>query len=186
MTILKRRQIPYSRFVSGNSYLLLFCILIIWLCVLLTFLFTGCNRDRGVPKIRRGQEECSSCRMLINEDRFASAYVLTSGKMRKFDDLGCAISHQWKQDKTVKKFWIHDYENPGWIEVNQAFFVHSKDLHTPMGYGIVAVSTSARADNLRKMVNGRILRFNQLEKILQLPADRHHSTKSMSKLLEEG
>lgn len=129
---------------------------------------TGCgSKDEGLPRIRYGEETCDRCRMIISEKRFAAAYRTESGALRKFDDLGCAALHQKEQEETIAQFWGYDYEETGWLEVKQAFLVHSSELLTPMGYGIAVLPTTEKATALAKKVDGRIVQFDQLYPILQ-------------------
>lgn len=131
-------------------------------------IMTGCGtQDNGPPRIRYGEETCDRCRMIISEKRFASAYRTESGALRKFDDLGCAALHRKEQEETITQFWGYDYEETGWLEVRQAFLVHSSELLTPMGYGIAILPTAEKATALAEKVGGRIVQFDQLYPILQ-------------------
>ena len=129
---------------------------------------TGCgSKDEGLPRIRYGEETCDRCRMIISEKRFAAAYRTEFGELRKFDDLGCAALHQKEQEETITQFWGYDYEETDWLEIRQAFLVHSSELLTPMGYGIAVLPTTEKATALAKKVDGRIVQFDQLYPILQ-------------------
>ena len=128
----------------------------------------GCGTEaNGPPRIRYGEETCDRCRMIISEKRFAAAYRTESGTLRKFDDLGCAVLHPKEQGETIAQFWGYDYEETDWLDVQQAFLVHSSELLTPMGYGIAILSTAEKATALAAKVNGRIVQFDQLYPILQ-------------------
>ena len=43
------------------------------------------------PDIAYGKDPCANCGMLINDPRFAAAYVTRNGQARLFDDIGCMI-----------------------------------------------------------------------------------------------
>ena len=136
--------------------------------ILISVMAIGCSpREETLPRIRYGEETCDRCRMIISEKRFASAYRTYDNILRKFDDLGCAVLHRAEQDEEIKQFWTYDYEETDWVDRAQAFFVHSKDLLTPMGYGIVAVKTEKKARQLVENTNGRIVEFDQLQYILR-------------------
>jgi len=174
----------------------------LWL--LISILLAGCQKDQGPPKIRYGEETCDHCRMIISEDRFAAAYRLNSGLVKKFDDIGCAIQHQEKMSDSLLNppllekrnekqnatganrgsnvsvaepdvtksnpansrydFWVRDYTGTLWIGVNQACFVYSDNLQTPMGYGVVATSTQTKAHQLAQAITGKVLTLNQVKK----------------------
>lgn len=132
------------------------------------FIIAGCGtQDQGPPRIRYGEETCDRCRMIISEKRFAAAYRTESGALRKFDDLGCAALHPKEQAETITQLWGYDYEETDWLDVRQAFLVHSSELLTPMGYGIAVLPTAEKAATLAEKVSGRIVQFDQLYPILQ-------------------
>lgn len=136
--------------------------------IVISMMAIGCTtRDETFPRIRYGEETCDRCRMIISERRFASAYRTNDDILRKFDDLGCAVLHRVEQDEQIKQFWAYDYEETAWLDRSQIFFVHSKDLLTPMGYGIVAVKTEEEARRLAENTNGQIVEFDRLQYILQ-------------------
>jgi len=140
-----------------------------WMIALVIYSITGigCRSDNdALPSIRYGEDACDRCRMIISEKQFAAAYKIESGDVWKFDDLGCAILHQQEHGETVKQFWVYDYKETAWLDVKQAFFVHSSNLLTPMGYGIAAFTTEANAENLSKKMNDHIVPFDQLMQIL--------------------
>ena len=131
-------------------------------------LIAGCgSQNNGIPRIRYGEETCDRCRMIISEKRFAAAYRTESGALRKFDDLGCAALHQKEQGEMAAQFWGVDYEETDWLDVKQAFLVHSSELLTPMGYGIAVLPTVEKATALAEKIDGQIVQFDQLYSILQ-------------------
>ena len=136
--------------------------------IVISVMAMGCTpKEETLPRIRYGEETCDRCRMIISERRFASAYRTNDNILRKFDDLGCAVLHRAEQDEQIQQFWAYDYEETAWLDKAQAFFVHSKDLLTPMGYGIVALKTETEARRLMENTNGRIVTFDQLQRILR-------------------
>lgn len=138
----------------------------LWIIALLLAISCGSANEK-LPRIRYGEETCDHCRMIISEKRFAAAYKTESGDLRKFDDLGCAFLHREAQAETTGQFWGYDYEETAWLDVTQAFFVHSSDLPTPMGYGIAALTTKEKAEDLAERVHGQVLPLDQLQQILQ-------------------
>ena len=136
--------------------------------IVISVVAIGCTTtEETLPRIRYGEETCDRCRMIISEKRFASAYRTSDSILRKFDDVGCAVLHRVEQAEQIKQFWAYDYEETAWLDRSQAFFVHGKDLLTPMGYGIVAVETEKEARRLAEKIKGQIVEFDQLQRILQ-------------------
>lgn len=131
--------------------------------LLLAGLLAGCSSGVAVdtpPEIRYGEESCDQCRMIINEARFAAAYVTRSGTVRRFDDIGNMLLFDAARGEEVVVFWVHDYDTAAWLKAPQAFFVVKSGILTPMGHGIVAVKDHARARELA--VAGAVLSFAQL------------------------
>lgn len=146
---------------GSSAYLILITIVI-------SLITINCNTgEETFPRIRYGEESCDRCRMIISEKRFASAYRTDDGILRKFDDLGCAVLHRVEQNEQVKQFWVYDYGETDWLDKTEAFFVSSRELLTPMGYGIIAVKTKIQAQSLAENNNGQIVEFDQLQHILQ-------------------
>jgi copper chaperone NosL len=127
---------------------------------------SGATEDRP-PSLRLGEEACDHCRMLINEERFAAALVTADGETRKFDEIGCLLEYQAANNASVRRYWVRCYRSSQWLDAQQAFFVYSQQLHTPMGCGLAAVPTVAEARELADELRGRIVRFDELPKVLK-------------------
>ncbi len=114
------------------------------------------------PDIRYGEDTCDQCGMIINEERFAAAYVTRQGEVRRFDDLGDMMQYHAEHAEDVAAFWVHDYETGGWLKADQAFFVMSEAFRTPMGHGIIAIGEKDRAAQLAAEAQGKVLTFQEL------------------------
>ncbi|HEY7428660.1 MAG TPA: nitrous oxide reductase accessory protein NosL [Gemmataceae bacterium] len=125
---------------------------------------SGATEDRP-PSLRFGEEACDHCRMLINDDRFAAALVTADGETRKFDEVGCLLEYQAKDPAPARRSWVRCYRSSQWLDAQQAFFVHSPQLHTPMGCGLAALPTFANARELADELHGRIVLFNELPSV---------------------
>jgi len=111
------------------------------------------------PEIRYGEDMCTECGMIISEPRFAAAYYSVDGDARRFDDIGGMASHHAENQEDVAHFWVHDYDTEEWIIADQAFFVMSDQLHTPMDFGVVAFSDHTRAQELASELNAMVMTF---------------------------
>jgi copper chaperone NosL len=100
--------------------------------------------------------------MIINEARFAAAYVTKQGTTRRFDDIGDMLFFYATHAEDVAVFWVHDYETASWLHAAPAYFVMSKAIHTPMAHGVVAVSAKERAQALAGQTQGEVLTFAEL------------------------
>jgi copper chaperone NosL len=134
-----------------------------FLIVLGALSLAGCQASQeSPPQIRYGRDTCAQCGMIISEARFAAAYRTRQGHWRLFDDIGDMLAYQSAHREDVAIFWVHDYETQEWLRAEGVFFVKSPALSTPMGHGVVALGSRARADQLARQVSGDVLTFAEL------------------------
>lgn len=120
------------------------------------------------PTIRYGEDLCSACGMIVNQAPYAAAYRTTAGEVRLFDDLGELAAYHRQQQESVQTFFVHEYETGQWIAAERAFYVSTRGLRTPMGYGIAALSSEAAAQTLAQRLNGRVVSFPDFLENLEL------------------
>ena len=133
--------------------------------LMIGMLSLGCQSEvdfNTPPSIRYGEDSCDQCRMIINEARFAAAYVTPQGHVRRFDDIGDMLQFDAARREEVKVFWVHDYETAEWLRAHEAFFVVSPEVQTPMAHGIIAVHQQPRATALADTLQGRVYTFGEL------------------------
>ena len=113
------------------------------------------------PDIRYGEDSCVRCLMIINEARFAAAYVTDAGETRRFDDIGGMVAYIDEISEDVAVFWVHDFDSEEWLKAQEAFYVESQQ-QTPMGFGIIAFADQQRADQWAAENDGVVLSFADL------------------------
>lgn len=115
---------------------------------------SGCDRLAldGPPTLRAGRDECAECGMLIQDERFATAYLVeTRGRRRHvlFDDLSCMLDRraQLAEEGTIVAGYVRGAEGDSWIALDAAHFVLAdrEHLRTPMGSGMAAFITREAA-----------------------------------------
>ena len=126
-------------------------------------LTAGCPTHRAdqPPQIRYGDEPCASCGMLISEERFAAA-MTAADQTQAFDDLGCLLRARARGSGAAARIWVHDETSGQWLDAQRAWFVHSREVLTPMGSGLVAFSTKDAAEQFAREVHGTVARFEEL------------------------
>jgi copper chaperone NosL len=135
------------------------------LALLLVGVAAACSPGAAVdqpPAIRYGEDACDHCQMIINEPRFAASYVTAGRETRRFDDIGNMMSHYGKYKEDVAAFWVHDYETEEWLAAEEAYFVVSRKIYTPMGHGIIALDDAERAASLAIEHEGQVVTFSEL------------------------
>lgn len=129
----------------------------------------------ATPDLRVGEDICDECGMIISEEVHAAAYRLSDGEQKLFDDIGDMVVHYGLHDHDVAAFWVHDFNSVEWIRAEDAFFVASHDLVTPMGHGIAAFGDRPSAEALADDIGGAVHRLSDLlaQPIGELPRHEH-------------
>jgi len=148
--------------------------------LLVALLISGCGRQvdmEAPPVIIYGRDVCSRCGMIIEDARFAAAYMTTDGEAHIFDDIGDMLVHQADEGDEVYAYWVHDYETEAWLRGETAHYVLTAEIHTPMGYGLLAFADSGRATAFALRNDGRLLTFTELgaETTMLTSTHSHHN-----------
>jgi copper chaperone NosL len=106
----------------------------------------GTQDNETPPDIRYGEDVCDRCLMIINEARYAAAYVTPKGDVRRFDDIGGMVAYLNEAGEETAILWVHDYETEAWLKADEAVYVESASQATPMGFGIIAFAEQSRAE----------------------------------------
>ncbi len=129
-------------------------------------LLTACASSPSLddpPTILYGEDVCDRCMMIINEARYASAYKTSDGDTRRFDDIGGMILYDLDNGEDVAAYWVHDYETEEWLKAETATYVEEDNLHTPMGFGIIAFDSRERAESWAAERGGMLMTFSELK-----------------------
>jgi copper chaperone NosL len=119
----------------------------------------------GPAAIAFGQEACAHCHMTIIDPRFAAELVTRTGKVYAFDDAGClaafAVSGPVGPERVHSAF-VTDFRHPGTlIPVQDALFVRTDSVRTPMASNLLAVPRAA-GDSLQAALGGTLLDWSQV------------------------
>ncbi len=165
------KSVATTRFTFHASHFTLFV-------TLLTVLLIGCAKvDMDAPpEIVYGRDICTRCGMIIEDTHFAASYMTTSGEPRIFDDIGDMLVHQAETGEEVHVYWVRDYETGEWLRAEESFFVQTSEIHTPMGYGLLAIKEKGGATAVALRHNGTIMSFAELKQNAgMLKSSHNHS-----------
>ncbi|NIR49852.1 hypothetical protein GWO43_15140 [candidate division KSB1 bacterium] len=130
---------------------------------LLAFAFS-CNEGAPKPaKVYYGEDMCAHCQMLISEPNFVGQFLPANGKVKKFDDIGCLVAKLEEESETPRAIFVASYEDSGWLNAENATFLKSEKLHTPMSFGLAAFPDREAAKEARAEFGGEILSYQQLK-----------------------
>lgn len=137
-------------------------------------LLIACSREPA--EIHYQSDECAWCRMMIMDDRFSSQMVTSTGKAIKFDSIECLVSYLEENAATTEgsKAWVSDFDHPGnWLEAEEAYFIESSEIRSPMGGYFLALASEEEARAHLQEYSGRAVRWDELLYIKETnPAER--------------
>lgn len=130
---------------------------ILGLAISLTLVQAGCSSGEDLPDVVADRTTCSNCKMLVSEVVYATAFRVDN-EDQVFDDLGCMLD-KLSNDTSLRpeKIWVRDQLRNEWIPAQQAHYVYSKELKTPMGFGYAAYSDPTNAGAKANDINGQKL-----------------------------
>jgi nitrous oxide reductase accessory protein NosL len=118
------------------------------------------------PEIVYGEDVCDACGMIISEERFAAAAIVSGADgptARKFDDIGDMLDyHARNPEVEILRWYVHDHDSLKWLDAMTASFVRSQQLGTPMGSGIAAFADAAAAEAKAQELGTEVLGFDAL------------------------
>ena len=135
----------------------------------LTLIFSGllllfsCSTEP--EKIEYGFDACTFCEMTIVDQSHAALMVSDKGKTYKFDAIECMLRYSNREEpqKEYAHVLVSDYLNPGAMMVaKDAFYLISKEIPSPMGGNLSALSSEKISRELKKQKNGEILRWDEV------------------------
>lgn len=134
--------------------------------IVVALLLAACQEPPAKPIDVREQDVCARCKMPIADVRYAAELIDKAGAPHKFDEIGCLVNYiKLKHPKRdFRGTFVMDYDQKQWLKSDEAFFVRSEQIRTPMSGGIVAFHDKGRADGVASQFQGQVLRFDDLFK----------------------
>ena len=124
----------------------------------------ACRSGPPQPVDIDASDMCSRCRMAISQNRYAAELLDREGNAFKFDDIGCMVHYAADHHLNPKEqtIFVMDYQSQHWLKADQAVYVRSGAIPSPMSGGLAAFHDRAQAEELARTVQGRILAFEEL------------------------
>lgn len=130
----------------------------------------------GPRPLAFGAEACTQCHMTLIDPRFAAELVTTGGRGIPFDDAGCLatyIATGGLPSERIASLWVTDYLEPdSLLAVEQAVFLRSDALRTPMDHQVVALRPGPAADSLHRRLGGELVSWAAVLRGVSPPAAR--------------
>lgn len=141
--------------------------------ILIGFLVIGCAD--GPRDVQIGVEECAHCRMTVSEAPFAAQLRTQQGRTYVFDSIECLAEYFLRNDEP-RWMWVTDFTSPGnWIATEEAVYLQSANLRSPMGMNLSAYATAEEADSHQRQYEGDILDWNDVLERVQTRGGHGHA-----------
>lgn len=130
-------------------------------------LFLSCNN--GPKPIDYGNDGCHFCKMTIVDKIHGSELITDKGKVFKFDATECMLNYlNDDNDLQVETLLTNYYEAPTeFINVENATFLISENLPSPMGANLTAFKTQEAAEKVLSEKGGKLYDWSALKNKLQ-------------------
>ena len=102
--------------------------------------------------------------MAISEKRYAAEFIDDEGQAFKFDDITCMTGYtrQIHDPGNIAARFVMDFDSKDWLKAEDAYYVQSSQIKTPMSGGIIALKDESRAKETASKYGGKLLRFNDV------------------------
>lgn len=138
------------------------------LTIYLVIFITGCSRSP--QPINYGSDNCENCLMTITDPRYGSELITDKGKIYKFDSIECLAAYSEKLNSDeIASMWVTDFGgNTKFVNTQNAFFVKSENLRSPMGLNLTAFSSDRDLMKTIDQYGGKSLTWNELTQYVQV------------------
>lgn len=132
--------------------------------ITISLLLVGCRTNTIVPVALAPEDMCSYCRMAISEKQYAAEVIDSDGQAFKFDDIGCMVNfvENKKNKAPVAAYFVMDFDRREWIKGEEAHYVRTSEVTTPMNSGIIAFRTQSQAQQAVDKYQGKLLSWKDI------------------------
>lgn len=133
--------------------------------IFILLFFAGCSPSSSKPVPIQPEDMCSYCRMAISSKQFAAELITSDQKIFKFDDTGCMLNfiNRKNAGRKITALFVADFNSQKWIPAEQAHYVSTDKVQTPMNGGFLAFQNINDASKAASKYEGRSLNFTELK-----------------------
>lgn len=133
-------------------------------------------------EVHAGEDTCAECKMIISDEHHGAQFFQRNNAVQVFDDFGCLRKHRSLEISENTFFYVRAYQDGKWIPGDQAFFLISPEIASPMGYGIAAFTTRETAAYFaRSLRSSQIFSSAELPSIAEFPMNSESSSRDHEK-----
>lgn len=140
---------------------------IIKILLVTSILITGCE-PKPQP-IDLGSDQCAYCKMMITEQEFGSQILNRQGRSFKFDSVECMAAFDLNDDgENLHSKWVPDFlDRDTWLHAEEAVYLHSETLRSPMGLYLSAYATRNQALEMKEEYGGDVINYSRVKEIVE-------------------
>lgn len=139
----------------------------------------GCNKqDYEVPKgslvdydqhMVYGESEDPYCGSLVEKTRWGGEIHLSNGDRLQFKSTECLVAWLLTENPTdVSRIFVVDFPGTtGLIEATSATYLHTPNLKSPSGIGLMAISTERMQFNLQSVYSGQLIDWEEVQEVVR-------------------
>lgn len=121
--------------------------------------------------INFGEDECVLCKMIVAQEPWGAEIVTTKSRTLKFDAVECMakyINDGYINGEDVHSCWVIDYGQPGeLINADDAFFLRSRTLPSPMAMFLTSFSSKVKLDETMRTHKGEVMNWDEVKKVVK-------------------
>lgn len=135
------------------------------------------SAHQNMPIEPTDEDMCTFCDMVVyGNDHEMGPYtaqaINSEGEHLFFDDSGCVLNMERKQEKTFTDKWVRDFHTNDWINIEESIVVHG-DFPTPMKYGFVFLKDEIEANEFIEENNDKNATLSSWDDIDQVAYERY-------------
>lgn len=131
--------------------------------------------SKAPQMIDYGNDGCHYCKMTIVDKIHGSELISDTGKVFKFDATECMFNYVDENNELlIGSLLTNYYEDPTkLLSVEEAMFLVSEKLPSPMGANLTAFMTKESAEKIRAEKGGKLFTWDTLKIHLNTSKSKH-------------
>ena len=128
---------------------------------------TACGGDDEVsldPPTVSYNEDISEMGMFVVDPRFTVAWLPEDSDWILFDDIGEMFKYRVVRfpDAQPQVVWVNDYLEQTWLKAEDAWYVQTTEINSPMGWGVAAFRDEAAARQFQSGNGGQLMTWQEV------------------------
>lgn len=137
------------------------------LAIVLVSLLAACGDEEtslDPPEITYG-EDISEMGMFVVDPRYTVATLPEdSEEWLLFDDIGEFFKYRGAhRDTGFQAMWVNDFHDEDWLKAEDAWYVESPEIKSPMGWGLAAFRNESDAETAAGEMGGTVLSWDDVQ-----------------------